>query len=113
MKKRLLTIIAVILVLLIGFGSFRIHSQKSSIKKEMSQHLNIEGYDSREYKVQISYHIDNALLGYKPYVIKVTFTDDPESIYFYDYNSKKHAVVQTGISRKAPNTEDKDFKHGE
>lgn len=111
MRKKGL-IIAAVLILLLCLGFVKVQSQKSNIKTAINQHLSKEGYRLIDYKVYVSYHIENTLFGYNPYNISVQFSDDPQHLYFYDYNPKYRTVTQSGISATAP-TKEKVFKHAE
>lgn len=113
MKKKVFIFVTLILILFMSLSAYRVISKKSSIEKALTHHLSLKGYASSAYNIKISFHFDNALLGYDPYAIKVIFTDEPNTIYLYDYNSKEQEVVQRGISKMKISTEEKDFKHNE
>ncbi|UQZ36521.1 hypothetical protein C2I18_25095 [Paenibacillus sp. PK3_47] len=106
--RKILIIICTLFLLLLTFGFIRVNTHKSLLNREMNNYLVTKGYAEEQYEVKVSYHIDNVLLGYNPYIIKVTYSDDPGSFHFFEYNSKKKELTQTGI---APNNNFKKYNH--
>lgn len=117
LKKAIIGILAIIIILISSFYIYRKvdieqNTKKiSMIKNEVVSYLNTKN-DCNEnmYDLKVEYYFQRKLLGYNPYLIKVTFKDEQNVIYYYDY--KNGHISQGGISPMNGKV-DKNFKHAE
>ncbi|GFZ34586.1 hypothetical protein CSC2_51120 [Clostridium zeae] len=114
--KKIFAIITIIIVLFAGFYIYKIRSfenqrpQKiTNAKATMEKYLAEKGMNSGDYELFIDYRLDNKMLGYGGYVIKVTFKDEPSVTYVYDYTGEKKISSRSMINNTDP--DNKNFKH--
>ncbi|MEL3971046.1 DUF3139 domain-containing protein [Rossellomorea oryzaecorticis] len=58
--------------------------------------------------IEVSHYLSNVVLSYEPWSIAVVFKDEPNAVYYYDYNNG--VISQGGISGY---TENEIYKHFE
>ncbi|WP_433944944.1 hypothetical protein [Paenibacillus sp. SN-8-1] len=114
MRKYILlsSVVVLIVVMLFYFGIATNHKNLNEVKLVMVEHLIKKGYSKGAFDVEVKYHWENKLFGYNPYNISVTYKDEQDVKYFYDYNDKSNTVRPDGIG-PIRGKEDKNFKHAE
>jgi len=110
MKKRIIALIVIVLFASVCLGLIWSSMNVKSMHNEMENRLITRGYEPKEFKIEISYHWENKLLGYNPYNIIVVYTNEPTVTYAYEYNPKTNEFIQTGVIPQK-GKEEKDFKH--
>ncbi|MNK47963.1 hypothetical protein D3C87_667880 [compost metagenome] len=105
-------VVVLIAVNLFYFGIVTNHKNLDEVKVLMEEHLVEKGYSKGEFDVEVKYHWENKLFGYNPYNISVTYKDEPDVTYFYDYDDTNNKVRLGGVG-PMKGKEDKNFKHAE
>ncbi|XXM73204.1 DUF3139 domain-containing protein [Lysinibacillus sphaericus] len=68
-----------------------------------------KGYAEHDIsKIEVSHYLSNVVLSYEPWSIAVVFKNEPNAIYYYDYNNGE--ISQGGISGY---TENEIYRHFE
>ena len=116
LKKRvILPVIIFTIIILVTFCALFLKESKvepvDSVKLKVVTYLTEKGYKEEEYKLKAEYHIMRDSFG-SQYSINVTFNDEPNVIYNYNYGSKLKEITQMGIS-PMKNTNNKNFRHAE
>jgi uncharacterized protein YxeA len=118
LKRGLTVVLAVIVLLTCSFLIYRnVEIQKANkkigqIRNEVVNYLNTKnGCSENNYDLKVEYYFQSRFWGYNPYVIKVTYKDEPNVIYYYDY--RNGAISQKGASPMNGKDDDKNFKHDE
>jgi len=109
--KKTVVLTATVLFAFICFVYISSSLDIQSARREAASHLSARGESPDQYEMKISYHLENKLLGYSPYRIKVVYLDEPGVNYFYDYDSATTAIFQSGIAPLEGAADRKDFKH--
>jgi hypothetical protein len=118
MKKVFVCISVVIIcaILATGFYCYKIKSFENerpkkitNAKAAMEKYLSEKGSKDGDYDLLVDYRLDNKMLGYGGYVIKVTFRDEPTVTYVYDYTGERKISSRSIVNNADPNN--KNFKH--
>ena len=119
LKKRvILPVIIFTIIILVTFCALFLKESKvepvDSVKLKVVTYLTEKGYKEEEYKLKVEFHIMRNSFG-SQYSINVTFNDEPNVIYNYNYGSKLKEITQMGISpmKNTKDTNNKNFKHAE
>ena len=81
----------------------------TNAKAAMEKYLSEKGSKDGDYDLFVDYRLDNKMLGYGGYVIKVIFKDEPSVTYVYDYTGEKKISSRSMVDNANP--DNKSFKH--
>ncbi|MDD7794295.1 DUF3139 domain-containing protein [Clostridium sp. 'White wine YQ'] len=114
--KRIITIIAIIIVLIGGtIFYFQKSYQNQKVQKitegkvAMVKFLSEKNVNEEGYDLFVDYRLDSKLLGYGGYVIKVVYKDEPNVTYVYDYDVNGKIEVKSSVD--TINSDNKNFRH--
>ena len=97
LRKRLLSIVIIVALIFISVYTTKVVIHEREITSAIRHYFFVEKqYTATEIKeIVVSYHLDSLILGYDPYITKVIFSDEPDTIYFYQY--KENQIFQSAM----------------
>lgn len=101
MRKRQLAIVTFVVLIFASVYITKVVIHEREITAAIQHQLFVEKQyqDSDIEKISVSYHIGRLILGYDPFITSVIFSDEPDTIYFYEYRGKR--IYQFGMGGKS------------
>lgn len=90
-RKTVLTIIFILVLFTVGVVTASVVTYERKITSVLKQYLYVEKrYSVTEVKeINVSYHLGRLIFGYDPYVSSVVFSNEPNTIYYFDFRNNK------------------------